>query len=205
MVYKKSEQLKLLITAFEPFNQQTENASLDVLNQLPNELKGIQVIKLVLPVVYNNYRYSLFIDRYSPDIIIHLGEAGGRHNINLERRAINLMNASIPDNEGNIKFNQKIFENGPDEYLTNIDIDTLVLNLIAQKYPIEVSESAGQYICNQAFYCSMHELKTRNLPVKVGFIHIPRLNHQINQPTTPTLSLEIATHSVEAIINEITK
>jgi len=205
MIHQISSQVKLLITAFEPFKSQKENASLDVLNQFPNEIEGIQIIKLVLPVIYNNSRYALFIDHYLPDILIHLGEAGGRKNVSLERRAINLMDASITDNHGIIKQNEKILIEGPDEYLTNIDVDSVITTLKIQNYPVEVSESAGKYICNQAFYCSMHEVQTKKLPITIGFIHIPRLDHQVNLPNVPTLSLELATKTVEALINEILK
>ena len=203
MVHEKSNPIRLLITAFEPFNQQSDNSSLDVLNHLSIQMKHAEIIKRVLPVTYDHLRYSKLIESERPTIILHLGEASNRDKISLERRAVNLMHASIPDNLGTIKQNELILSNGPNELFSTIPIESLYESLFTLGLPIEISDSAGQFICNQALYCSLNHVREHQLNIQVGFIHFPRLNHQVNKPGMISLPLETALNTLENIIQRL--
>lgn len=190
----------ILITAFEPFNKQTENASLDVLNSLHLILPGLTCIKVVLPVVYDNQIYGRLLDKHHPDIVLHMGEAGNRSKVNLEYRGINRMSAQVSDNQGIQKSEEAILPGGPSELIETIESSFIVENLKADGYPIELSQSAGAFICNLALYTSLYEVRQKRMATKVGFIHLPRLSHQDNPKDMPTISLAEAVETVQAII-----
>ncbi len=195
--------MKILITAFEPFNQQTENASYEILQNLDYDDSSIEIIKVFLPVVYDYHIYKTLIMKHHPSIILHLGEAYGRSLIGLERRAKNLKSANIPDNEGVIFTNELIHPLGPEERLTTLPIESIYQAVQKQNNPIEISESAGTYICNLALYASLEAIEALQWPIQVGFIHFPRLDHQKNSLNIPTLSLKTSVDCLTAILRSI--
>lgn len=195
----------LLLTAFEPFNNQSENASYDILNRLDYRKKNVTVHKIKLPVHYDACVYRKLLLEYRPDIILHLGEAARRPLINLEKRGINRMDASIPDNQGTLKSGEPINPLGLDEYLSTIPVEVVVEALKKQGFPIDSSESAGTYICNLALYSSLEAVRELKMDTKVGFIHFPRLSHQNNPKDIPTLPLDVATETLQAIIDFLTQ
>jgi pyroglutamyl-peptidase len=195
--------MKLLLTAFEPFNQLTENASLDVLNAIHLELKGLILIKEVLPVVYAHSIYKELLLKHHPDFVILMGEAGNRSLVNLEYRGVNKMSASVPDNCGVLKSDELILTNGPTELIETLGSKGIVDHLATQGYPLALSHTAGTFICNLALYSSLLAVSDLHMKTKVGFIHLPRLSHQSNPVGMPTLTLKAAVDTVIAIINEI--
>jgi len=195
--------MKLLLTAFEPFNQLTENASLDVLNAIHLELNGLTMIKEVLPVVYDHSIYKKLLLKHHPDVVIHMGEAGNRSLVNLEYRGVNKMSASVADNCGVLKTDELILMNGPAELMETLGSNSIIDHLATQGYPLAISQSAGTFICNLALYSSLLAVSDLQMNTKVGFIHIPRLSHQINPVGMPTLSLTAAVDTVKAIIASI--
>jgi len=195
----------VLLTAFEPFNNQAENASSDVLNHLDIVLENVTLVKTVIPVLYDKNIYKYLLENYHPDIVLHLGEAGRRSLINLEIRGVNVMNAPIPDNAGILKTGEPIKPFGPDEFLSTLPIKPMIESLKTEGYPIDSSETAGTFICNLALYSSLEAVRTLNLSTKVGFIHFPRLSHQLNPKDMPTLTLKEATDTLVAILKYLTK
>ena len=157
---------KILITAFEPFGGSTVNASAAVLEKLPGEMGGAEVQKALLPVVFGKATEKALA--YPADCIFLLGEAGGRKNVTPELRGRNLRNARIPDNEGNKPEGEKILPEGPEEYRTVFPVKTIVEQMQAEGYGIEVSEDAGTYVCNDTYY-----LTGMKAGVPVQFIHVP--------------------------------
>ena len=111
---------KLLITGFDPFGGESINPSWEAVKLLPDIVGDYEIHKMEIPTVF----YKAFemiskkAEEIKPDVIIAVGQAGGRKGITPERVGINLMDASIPDNEGN-KINDKaIIENGENAYIT---------------------------------------------------------------------------------------
>ena len=110
--------MKVLITGFDPFGGEKINPAWEAVNALPNEVDGVEVIKVQIPTVFKKSAQKLFeaIESVKPDAVICVGQAGGRFDFNVERVAINVDDARIPDNEGKQPIDVKIFEDGENAY-----------------------------------------------------------------------------------------
>ena len=178
---------KILITAFEPFGGSAKNASVEVLERLPDAINGIQTEKLILPVVFGTAAQKVL--EHPADCIFLLGEAGGRTMVTPELRARNLRNAKIPDNAGRQPENEIILPGGPDEYRTQVPADIIVRQMKTEGYPIDTSEDAGTFVCNDTFF-----LTGASTQVPVEFIHVPARYNQ-----SPEYAVIVSKYIEEAV------
>ena len=163
---------KILITAFEPFGGSAINTSGEVLERLPDRINDIPVEKLILPVIFGTAAQTVL--EHPADCVFLLGEAGGRDTVTPELRARNIRNARIPDNAGHQPDNEIILSDGPDEYRTPVPANMIVRQMKSEGYPIEISEDAGAFVCNDTFF-----LTGTGTPVPVEFIHVPARHDQV--------------------------
>ncbi|KQL37880.1 peptidase C15 [Bacillus sp. FJAT-25509] len=165
----------LLLTGFEPFLNFSINPTEEIVKELNDQVVGsYQIIGKVLPVDFNtagNELLNLF-HTYNPSAVISLGLAGGRYKITPERIAINC-NDGAADNKGNKFDGAKIDAEGPDGLFSTLPIQKVVNELNNHKFPAEISDSAGTYLCNNVMYQMLNELKKINKQIPSGFIHIP--------------------------------
>jgi Pyrrolidone-carboxylate peptidase (N-terminal pyroglutamyl peptidase) len=190
--------MKVLVSAFDPFNQEVTNASQLVLTELA---KHDHVIPVVLPTSFHR-SFPLLrqaIASYQPDIVLMLGEAGGRTHIQIERVAINLDDARIADNDGVQLIQQPIEPNGPVGIFTRLPYTKVLPELIAAGHAISLSNSAGNFVCNHLFYEAVYRLP-KTLPV--GFIHLPLLSEQA-RTETPAFAREQIVQSMVALIDAL--
>ena len=176
---------KLLITGFEPFGEETINPSWEAVNLLDSQIGEYQITKLLLPVVFEK-AYEKTLEKANelcPNVILCIGQAGGRNAITPELVAINLRHASIPDNNGNKPQDQPIILGGENAYFSNIPVRKIVDAISTQQIPAKVSYSAGAYVCNDLLYCLLNNFK--NSETQIGFIHLPYCTEQNKQPCMP--------------------
>src|SRR5262252_2124656 len=152
---------KLLITAFEPFGGEQINPSLEAVRQIEKDrISNVSVLTAELPVdryrAVDNALELLLINR--PDVVIMLGEAGGRYKINPERVAINIDDFRIPDNVGNQPRDEPIIEGGPAAYFSTLPIRAIAERINKANIPAAISNTAGAYLCNRLFYSVMHAI-----------------------------------------------
>lgn len=121
---------------------------------LPNQIGEIEVIKLEIPTVFGKSLATIrdAVELHKPDIIISVGQAGGRFGITPERVAINVDDARIKDNEGNAPVDIKIAVDGPAAYFTNLPIKAMTQAMIKAGIPASVSNTAGTFVCNHVMY-----------------------------------------------------
>ena len=173
---------KVLVTGFEPFGGERVNPSWEVVKQLGDlELSGAQIVVRQLPCVFGKAIGALnaAIDDVHPEMVLCVGQAGGRSDFSVERVAINIDDARIPDNEGNEPVDAAIVADGPAAYFSSLPIKTIVNGLRESGIPASVSQTAGTYVCNHVMYGLMHRLAQPSCNVvKGGFIHIPYLPEQ---------------------------
>lgn len=184
---------KLLLTGFEPFLEFPFNPSQVIAEELDGEQIGNhQVAGRILPVEFAKSSAALLDIFYheKPDVVISLGLAAGRDRITPERVAINC-NDGPRDNQGVVLTDQYIIEEGETAYLSLLPIRKMVNTLNKHNYPAEISNSAGTYLCNNVMYKMLHEINTKQLNVKSGFIHIPA-SHElaIKKQNLPSWSIE---------------
>ena len=167
----------ILITAFEPFGGDRINSSEVVLNMLPESIDDITIHKLHLPVEYKR-AVDLIIaeyDKVSPAAVIMLGQAGGRGAINIETTGRNVMNAHIPDNAGFAPKDIPVMEDGPDTLSVTLPVSRFREAIHALGIPCEISDNAGEYVCNTLLYSMLAYNKGK---VPTGFIHVPSIREQ---------------------------
>jgi pyroglutamyl-peptidase len=196
---------KLLLTAFEPFAGEGINPSLETARQMEKiEFPDALVRVSELPVDrFRAVDLALELLRAGrPDIMIMLGEAGGRYRITPERIAINVDDFRIPDNAGNQPRDEPIIEGGPAGYFSTLPIRAITDQINKAHIPAAISNTAGAYLCNRLFYSVMHAISVEGLPTAAGFIHLPYLHDQAidKYPEVPSLSRESIVEAVRLAI-----
>lgn len=203
--------MKILVTGFDPFGGEKINPALETIKRLPDTILGAQIIKLEIPTVVGKSLAKIkeAVEKENPDVVLSIGQAGGRSEITVERVGINIDDCRIPDNEGNQPIDEPVVKGGPAAYFVTVPIKAIVENIKAHNIPASISNTAGTFICNHVCYGVAHLAAARTAagkPMKSGFIHIPFLPEQvIGKPAlTPSMSLETIvsgiTHALEAIV-----
>lgn len=200
--------IKILLTAFEPFGGDTENASALVCERIPAQTEQYTAVKRILPVAFAAGPAALkaAMKETEPDLIICLGQAGGRNKVTPEKVAINLMDGRIPDNCGYAPDEEPILPGGQTAFFTNVPVKQAVAAAREAGLPAAVSYTAGAYVCNTIFYTMMSELAEQGKDTGSGrvggdFIHIPYIREQKNLPENqPALSLEEAVRTTTFLI-----
>ena len=199
--------MKVLVTGFQPFGKETMNPSFEAVRMLPDEIAGAQIVKEEIPVVFRKGGQAVHeaVRRENPDIVILVGQAGGRAAMTVERVAINCEDcpSGFPDNEGNAPQDEKIYADGPDAYFATIPIKAMVKKMMDNGVPASGSNTAGTYVCNDLMYHLLYQLAHEFPNTRGGFIHVPYATIQ-NHPNMASMTLEEISRglllSVEAAI-----
>ncbi len=164
----------ILITGFEPFAHFPVNPSQIVALTVPPPT-GVNLSRLVLPVVANEsvVRLMQAVEETRPAAVLALGLAAGSRAIALERLAVNLDDFTVADNAGNLRRDTPVVADGPPTLWTTLPIRAMEAALRADELPVEISYSAGTYLCNHLFYAGLYALHQRHLPCRFGFVHLP--------------------------------
>lgn len=176
---------KLFITGFEPFGGESINPSWEAVLRLPDTIGEYTLTKLCIPVVFEKSAEILIkkAEELRPDVILCIGQAGGRDAITPEMVGINLRYASIPDNQGNQPKDEPIISNGESAYFSTIPVRKIAEIIHTGGVSSKVSYSAGAYVCNDVLYSLLAHFKDSQ--TRVGFIHIPYCTEQNKQPAMP--------------------
>ncbi|MDD6905546.1 MAG: pyroglutamyl-peptidase I [Finegoldia magna] len=198
--------MKILVSGFDPFGGEKINPAIESVKLLPDSIKGNEIIKIEIPTVIGKSVDKLKekIKEVKPDVVISVGQAGGREDITVERVAINVDDCRIKDNEGNQPIDEKIAEDGPDAYLLTLPIKAMVENIKSANIPASVSNTAGTFICNHVAYGMAHLRATEYLNMRTGFIHIPFLPEQVlDKPHTASMNLDTIVKALEKAIEAV--
>ncbi|MEM6050823.1 pyroglutamyl-peptidase I [Erwinia sp. P7711] len=171
----------VLITAFEPFGGDQINPSWEAVSHLHERmLCGAKIVARQLPCAFGASLEALYaaIEEVEPEMVIAVGQAGGRTDVTIERVGINVDDARIPDNAGNQPIDEAIVEGGPAAYFSTLPIKAIVEGIREAGIPASVSQTAGTYVCNHVMYGLLHYLAQHKKAVRGGFIHIPYLPEQ---------------------------
>jgi len=183
----------VLVTGFEPFGGESVNPSWQVCEELPKEIAGLRVETCRVPC---EFRRSIevvaeAIERLRPEIVICVGQAGGRSRMGVERVAINVDDARIPDNAGAQPIDEAVAANGPPAYFATVPVKVMAAAMREAGAPAEVSNTAGTYVCNHLMYGVLHYLAASGNRARAGFIHVPFSERQaLDKPDVPAMALE---------------
>lgn len=201
--------MKVLVTGFDPFGGEAVNPAFEAVKLLPDEIAGAQIIKLEIPTVFSKSGPAVEegIKEYEPDVVINVGQAGGRSCVTIEQVAINLAEARIPDNAGEQPSDEPLQKDGEPAYYATIPVKAIVKNIRDHGIPCHISYTAGTYVCNCVMYNVLHMAKTKYPNIRAGFIHVPFAAEQVvEKPNgTPFMSLEMIAKSLEYAIEAAVK
>ncbi len=199
--------MKILITAFDAFGGDKINPALEAMKLMREKIVGATIIKLEIPTVFHE-SIEKVVDtmlKEKPDVVLSIGQAGGRYEVTPERVAINIDDARIPDNKNNQPIDQTIYDHGAPAYFSTLPVKAMVKSIRDAGIPSSLSNSAGTFVCNHVMYGVLHEIKTRNLNIRAGFIHVPFTLNQVVQRGTalPSMSLKDIIKGLEAAVEAI--
>ncbi len=194
--------MKIIVTGFDPFGGEKINPSIECVKALP-EVEGVELIRLELPTVFKESakRLNEVINEVKPDAVLSVGQAGGRPGITMERIAINVDDARIPDNISQQPIDETIQTKGAAAYFSTLPIKRIVKAIREAGISAEVSNSAGTFVCNHIMYQALFASTKAEKPFKAGFMHIPFIPEQTTDK--PSLPLEESTKALQIAIETI--
>ena len=198
--------MKILVTGFDPFGGEKVNPALEAVKSLPSEIHGAEVHWVAIPTVFYQSAEVLEaeINRYHPDAVLCIGQAGGRASLTPERVAINQDDARIPDNQGNQPIDTPIRLDGQAAYFSTLPIKAMVQAIKEEGLPATVSNTAGTFVCNHLMYQSLYLADKKFPHMRAGFMHIPYMTEQvINKPNTASMNLTDIVRGIEAALGAI--
>jgi pyroglutamyl-peptidase len=195
--------MQALVTGFEPFDGERINPALEALGRLPDHVGEVALATRMLPAVFGRALDALeaAVAATAPDIVLCVGLAGGRAALSLERVAINIDDARIPDNTGQQPIDQPVVAGGPPAYFATLPIKAAVAALRAACLPAIVSNTAGTFVCNHVFYGLLHLAATRRPDLRGGFLHVPYLPSQAaRRDGAPSMALDDIVRGIEIVL-----
>lgn len=195
--------MKALVTGFDPFGGDEVNPSSLAVARLRKRIGDILVHTAQLPTSYATSAGVLAaaIEKVKPDIVLCVGQAGGRTELSLERVAINIQDARIRDNDGKQPIDKPVVEDGPAAHFATLPIKACVAALRKAGLPAAVSNTAGTFVCNHIFYALMDLAASHPRPMRGGFLHIPYVPEQAaRQGGAPSMALDDIVRGIEIII-----
>lgn len=183
----------VLLTGFEPFDGRRTNASWDAVRAVADAWPhGRGLVTACLPVSFRRARQELrsLVDAHAPSLVVAVGEAPGRRTVGLERVAVNVIDARIPDADGSAPVDVPVIAGAPAAFFSTLPLKAALRSVEERGVPVEVSGTAGTYVCNATFYALMHLLE-RAPRVRGGFVHVPCTPGQVadGAPSLPTAAV----------------
>jgi pyroglutamyl-peptidase len=169
--------MKILLTGFVPFGDVAVNPSQLIVEKISASGRFPDLCAEILPVDFARAGDCLrrLIRDFQPEAVVCIGVAQNRTAISLERVALNLDDARIPDNAGSSVKGRMIAPDGPVGYWSTLPLERMHAALTEQAIPVEFSNHAGAFLCNHVFFAARHELEASWKRIPCGFIHVPRL------------------------------
>ena len=200
--------MKILITGFDPFGGEPVNPALEAVKLMKDEIAGAKIIKLEIPTVFRKSveKIHVMMKAEQPDVVLSIGQAGGRFGVTPERVAINVDDARIKDNEGNQPVDTPIFTDGEAAYFSNLPVKAMVEAIKNKGLPSTLSNSAGTFVCNHVMYGVLYYIHKEFPNVRGGFIHVPFITDQVvTKPNVASMALADITEALESAVEAIVK
>ena len=198
--------MKILVTGFDPFGGDKVNPALEAVKSLPSVIHGAEIRWVEIPTVF--YKSAEVLEAeivlYQPDVVLCIGQAGGRASLTPERVAINQDDARIPDNQGNQPIDTPIRLDGEAAYFSTLPIKAMVQAINEVGLPATVSNTAGTFVCNHLMYQALYLADKKFPNMRAGFMHIPYMTEQVvNKPNTASMCLRDIVRGIEAAIGAV--
>ncbi|MCC3769308.1 pyroglutamyl-peptidase I [Streptomyces sp. UNOC14_S4] len=193
---------RVLLTGFEPFGGESVNPSWQAVQAaVARPLDGVRLAAAELPCVFGGAMDALraAVEETDPELVLCVGQAGGRPDVTVERVAVNLDDARIPDNTGARPVDRPVVPGGPAAYFAALPVKACVAAVRAAGLPASLSHTAGTFVCNHVFYGLMHLAATERPGLRGGFVHIPYAPEQVTDRALPSLPVAAAADALRVI------
>lgn len=200
--------MSILITGFDPFGGEHTNPSWEAVQRLPESIAGVTLHKRQLPTVFDRAGETLkaAIAELRPDAVLAVGQAGGRAAITVERVAVNLRDARIPDNAGRQCLEEPIRAGGPVAYFSTLPTRAMVESIRTGGLLAMLSYTAGTFVCNDVLYTMLDLEATEHIGFRGGFVHVPFLPEQtVEKPGQPSMALNDICRGLELALMAVVK
>ncbi|MDK9866856.1 MULTISPECIES: pyroglutamyl-peptidase I [Staphylococcus] len=198
--------MNILVTGFDPFGGERINPALEAVKLLPDEIEGHKIDKLEIPTVFHKSKEVVVeqLRQKEYDIVLAIGQAGGRFELTPERVGINIDDARIPDNEGNQPIDEAIQTTGASAYFSNLPVKRMTEAIKSQGVPARLSNTAGTFVCNHILYQLGYLQATQFPNIKFGFIHVPFIPEQVtDKPEKPSMSIQTIAKGLKAALEAV--
>jgi pyroglutamyl-peptidase len=200
----------ILVTGFEPFGAHSVNPTEGLAKAVDGRHVGdFTVVSAVLPVHHVDAatRLGALLGEANPEAILHLGLAGGRARIALERVAVNVMDYEVADNAGFRASGEPCVPGGPTAYFSTLPVRAMLQALLDEGIPAYTSNTAGTYLCNQTLYGTLHAVRSMPRPPRVGFMHFPLLPAMVAAAglEQPSMDFPLMLRAVETVLGVIAR
>lgn len=197
--------MKILLTGFEPFGKEKINPAWEAVKRVRDLIGDIEIVKVQVPTEFTRGAQVVLekANIVHPDVVLCVGQAGGRAGITVEKVGINLIDARMADNAGRAPIDEEIVEGGPAAYFATVPVKAMVEGMRSIGIPASVSYTAGTYVCNELLYRMLNEM--RDTEVRTGFIHVPYLMEQVVNGDRPSMALEDMVKGLEKCIEVVCK
>ena len=171
----------LIITGFDPFGGETVNPSWEAVSRLPDTVGNYRLTKLQIPTVFGLASRTVLdaAEADRPDVILCVGQAGGRDAVTPERIAVNMASSKTADNHGTVLREEPILPGGPDGIFSTVPVAAMADAIVDADLPGKISNTAGTFVCNDTLYRLLSHFAGTG--TKVGFIHVPHLPTQAKE------------------------
>jgi pyroglutamyl-peptidase len=149
--------MRILIYGFGPYRQFDDNVTETIVCAFPKR-QGLKTV--VFPVRFHKGQFTRVLADYRPDVVLGLGQCSRGSLLRQERRAVNRRRKPSDAKT------TPISAAGPPALFTD-----LKLSLASGS---KWSRDAGNYVCNFSMYVMLDYIRHRRLPVRYGFVHVPR-------------------------------
>lgn len=187
---------RVLVTGFEPFGGEHTNPSYDAVQLLD----GVRAVELPCTFADSLTVLRAAIDACEPELVVCVGQAGGHAAVTVEKVAVNLIEARIPDNAGAQPFDARVIAGGPAAYFAHLPVKAMVEAARGVGVPAAVSYSAGTFVCNQVAYGLAHLIETELPEVRGGFVHVPYSPAQVVDQAQPSMATPLVARALAAMI-----
>ncbi|MEV0604609.1 pyroglutamyl-peptidase I [Streptomyces sp. NPDC050315] len=194
---------RVLLTGFAPFDGERVNPSWQAVQAVAADPPpGYEIATAELPCVFGAANDALrrAVADADPEVVLCVGQAGGRPDVTVERVAINIDDARIPDNSGAQPIDVPIVEDGPAAYFATLPVKACVAAVREAGLPASVSQTAGTFVCNHVFYGLMHLVATERPAVRGGFVHVPYAPGQVTDQGRPSLPVTSVAEALRVIM-----
>ncbi len=187
--------MKIMITGFDPFGGEAVNPAFEAVKLLPDSISGAEIVKVEVPTIFGKAGEAVAagVEKHHPDVVICVGQAGGRSAMTVEKVAINLRDARIADNGGRQPVDQPVQEDGPAAYFSSLPVKAMVAKIREAGIPAFVSYTAGTYVCNDIMYSLLYLIDKQYPHMRGGFIHVPYASQQVVDKPNGTASMPVET------------